>query len=67
MAGFLIVPDALYDAIHKRLTEEFEKFPEAEVDRDALYHRLLEYFNEYGILPEFTLEKKPADAAGELP
>ena len=46
------------DAIHKRLDEEFVKFPDAAKDREALYHQLLEHFNEYGALPEFTLEKK---------
>jgi hypothetical protein len=55
--GFLIVPDALYNAIHKRLDEEFVKFPAAAADRDALYHELLDYFAEHGALPEFTLEK----------
>jgi NADH:ubiquinone oxidoreductase subunit E len=57
MSGFLIVPDTLYEAIHKRLDEEFTKFPDAEADRDALYHQLLEYFTEFGYIPEFTLEK----------
>jgi hypothetical protein len=56
-AGFLVVPDALYNAIHKRLDEEFVKFPDAAADRDALYHELLDYFAEHGALPEFTLEK----------
>jgi hypothetical protein len=56
-ARFCMSPDALYDAIHKRLDEEFVKFPAAAADRDALYHQLLVYFAEHGALPEFTLEK----------
>jgi hypothetical protein len=57
MPGFLIVPDALYNEIHTRLNEEFKKFPDAEADRDSLYRQLLDYFDEHGALPEFTLEK----------
>jgi hypothetical protein len=57
MSGFIVVPDALYNAIHKRLDEEFQKFPDAEKDRDHLYHQILEFFSEHGFLPEFTLEK----------
>ena len=55
--ALLIVPDALYEAIHERLDEVFKEFPDAEKDRDALYHQLLEYFDQYGVIPEFTLQK----------
>lgn len=55
--GFLIVPDALYDAIHKRLDEAFAECPEAEADREHLYRQLLDAFSRYGTIPEFSLEK----------
>lgn len=55
--GLYIVPDALYDAIQKRLDAAIAECPEAEKDREALYHQLLEAFNQYGSIPEFTLVK----------
>ena len=57
MSGFLIVPDALYDAIHKKLDEEIRKHPDAEKDRDYLYRQCLDYFAEHGSMPNFTLER----------
>jgi hypothetical protein len=30
----------------------------AECTREALYHQLLEHFDEHGVVPEFTLQKK---------
>lgn len=63
MSGFYIVPDALYNAIQKRLDAAFEKCPEAEKDREALYHQLLEAFNQYGSIPEFTLEPTKKETA----
>jgi hypothetical protein len=57
MSGFLIVPDELYNAIHDRLNELFKQFPDAEKDREHLYHQCLDAFNTYGKLPDFTLEK----------
>lgn len=57
-AALLIVPDALYAAIHRRLDALFVEFPDAEKDRDALYHQLLEAFDQYGFIPDFTLEKR---------
>ena len=54
----MIVPNVLNEAINNKLDEAFAKVPEAEKDRDALYHDLLDYFNEYGVLPEFDLALK---------
>ena len=53
----VIVPDDLYNAIHARLDELFKEFPDAEKDRDALYHQVLAYFDEFGRLPSFTIER----------
>ena len=54
----LIIPNVLSDAINTKLDAAILKCPEAGKDRDKLYQQLLEYFDEYGIIPDFELEKK---------
>jgi hypothetical protein len=54
----IIVPNVLRDAINKKLDEVLSEFPEAEKDRELFYHKLLEYFDEHGEIPDFTLTKK---------
>lgn len=56
----VIVPDALREAIHAKLTTAFAELPEgdrliAEKDREFLYGQLLDAFDKYGHIPEFTL------------
>jgi len=51
----VIVPNTLRDAINAKLDDAFAACPEAAKDRDALYYRLLAYFDEHGELPDFTL------------
>lgn len=60
MSGLLIVPDVLYNAIHAAITKAAKDDPDVEKDRDSLYRELLDVFNRYGYLPEFTIEKKSA-------
>lgn len=54
----VIVPDSLREAIMAKLDAEIAKHPDAEKDRESLYSWLLGYFNEFGVVPDFTLEKK---------
>ena len=54
----VIVPNSLRDAIMERLDAEIAKHPGAEKDRDVLYSQLLGYFDEHGVIPDFSLEKK---------
>ena len=56
--SIVIVPNQLRDAIMAKLEAEFAKFPDAEIDRDGLYHQLLAYFDEHGEIPDFRLVKK---------
>lgn len=53
----LIIPDFVKDAINTKLDIAFKEVPEAEKDRDVLYHQLLEYFDEHGEIPDFQLRK----------
>ncbi len=52
-----IVPDCLRDAINAKIDEEIARLPEAlrpkaEECRDHLYHQLLSYFDEHGVIPD---------------
>jgi len=51
----VIVPNSLRDAINAKLDEAFKTCPEAEKERESLYRRLLEHFDEHGVIPDFTL------------
>jgi hypothetical protein len=55
----VIVPNSLRDAINEKLDAAIAICPQAEKERDALYHRLLEYFDEHGVIPDCEL--KPND------
>ena len=65
----VIVPNELADAIHAKISAAIAELPEgehetAEADRPALYQHLLSYFDEHGMIPDFSLQKKePTDAA----
>lgn len=52
-----IIPDHIREAINKALNEQFIVTPDAAQWRNNLYNQVLEYFNEHGSLPDFTLEK----------
>lgn len=52
-----VIPNHLSDEINERLDAEFEKHPCAEKDREALFSQLIEYVNEHGVMPEFSLKR----------
>lgn len=54
----VIVPDSLRNAIDAKLDEAFLACPDAEKDRDELFRQLLAYFNDHGVVPDFTLAKR---------
>ena len=56
----VIVPNDLRDAINAHLDAAIAKAPEAEIDREYFYSVLLNFFDENGYLPEFSLEKREA-------
>lgn len=63
MPKLVIVPEGLRAAINARLDAAFAGLPEderaiAENDREFLYHQLLEAFDQYGVIPEFALERR---------
>jgi hypothetical protein len=54
----LVVPNALANAINKRLDDEIAKHPDAAQDRRLFYEQILLFFDKNGYLPDFTLEEK---------
>ena len=54
----VIVPDSLHNAINEKLNAQFLIVPDAEQYREHLYNEVLQYFNDNGTLPDFTLERK---------
>lgn len=54
----MIVPDALREAIMKKIDKALEDCPEAIIEKELTYERLLAYFNQYGSVPDFSFQKK---------
>ena len=54
--SIVIVPDYLRDAINRKIDTAFKEITEAE--HDLLYRTMLEYFNEYGKVPEINVTWK---------
>ena len=55
----VIVPNVLRDAINEKLDLALKECPEAASGREYFYQRLLQYFDEHGILPEFKIVPGP--------
>ena len=58
---FVVVPNALRDAINAKLDKAILDCPGAAPHREELYAQLLSYFNENGVVPDFTLKPKGVD------
>jgi hypothetical protein len=58
--SFVVVPDALRDAINAKLDAALAALPDedrviAENDRVFLYGQLIDAFDRHGVIPEFTI------------
>lgn len=56
-SAIVVVPDAAYQEITRRLDAEIAKHPDAAADREYLYSCLVGFLDEYGYIPEFSLAK----------
>ncbi len=63
--SFVIVPDSLSNAIYKAIDAATADIPMAIVDREIFYNQLLDYFNEHGEIPEFSIVKNDATATNQ--
>jgi hypothetical protein len=57
--SFVIVPDYLAEKIYRLVDEEIAKYPPAAPDRELIYSQILGYFNEHGVIPDFSLKANP--------
>lgn len=55
--GFYVVPNYLADELNRRLDAEIVRHPNAAKDRAFFYSQLLNYVNEHGVIPDFSLAK----------
>lgn len=53
-----IVPDYVSDEINAKIDAAIEEVPDAAPDREVFYDQLLSYFNQHGVVPDFTLEPR---------
>ena len=61
MSKILVVPNWLSDAINGALDKAYAECPEApQNERKQHYDFLLNFFDEHGYLPEFSLVKREA-------
>jgi len=56
--SIVIVPNYLCDEINAKLDSAIAECPGAEKDRDELFRMLLAYFDEHGVIPDFSLARK---------
>ena len=58
MSRMVIVPDSLREAIDTAIDKALINAPaEAAVDREHYFNQLLAYFDENGVLPDFSIGK----------
>lgn len=54
----VIVPNELRDAINAKLDKAIAECPGAEIDRQELFRQLLTYYNDHGVIPDFSVKPK---------
>jgi len=57
---FVIVPNELSNAIYAKIDAAIADCPDASKDREAFFQQLLDYYNDNGVIPDFSLVKKAA-------
>lgn len=55
-----IVFNDLRDAIYAKVDAAIADHPDAAPDRDYFYYKILDHFDQHGVIPEFTLQKREA-------
>ncbi len=54
----LIVPNHVRDAIEAAIDKELNGRPLEAAEREDIYHDLLRYYDEHGVIPDFSLTAK---------
>lgn len=58
MTRLVVVPNELRDAINAELDRVIAAAPAAAADREYFYNELLNYYDQFGVIPDFRLEAK---------
>lgn len=58
MSRLVIVPNDLRDKINAAIDQALDGRPCDDASREVIYGQLLEYFDDHGELPDFTLSPK---------
>lgn len=61
--SIVIVPEHVHEAIKAALEKELALYPPGHAAYKKLYGQLLEYYNEHGKIPEFTIVSSYIDRA----
>lgn len=51
-----IVPNEISEAIYKKVDEALETRPELKDDRENIFRFILEHYDKFGEIPDFTLK-----------
>jgi hypothetical protein len=65
MGRLVVVPNHLSAEIYRRLDAEIEKHPDAAPDREHLFQQLLDAFDRFGVIPDFSLSRATPDQPTE--
>lgn len=53
--AIVIVPNDLRDALYAKIDEQLVDHPGLIEQRESIYKDLLNYYDEHGVVPDFTL------------
>ncbi len=57
---FRVIPTAILERVDRMLDEQLANAPaDAVKDRETLKGQILDYIDEHGVIPEFTIERRP--------
>ena len=54
--GLVVIHDHVREAINARLDAAIAEVPDAAKERERLYQEIINFYSEYGQLPNFTLK-----------
>ena len=59
MTRIVIVYNELRDAIYRAVDNALADAPEFTAERENIYRDILAHYDEFGVIPDFSLKRKP--------
>lgn len=56
---FRVIPTDILEKVDRLLDEQIALVPDAERDRETLKSSILDYVDEHGVIPQFSIERRP--------